>query len=398
MKRIRIYLIGILSALFIISCDDESNPSYDPISLETEELVFDYGDLEVITPETKEVRILGGNGNLKGEYVDMVNDTAIAKVDLVEDRVIVTTNQKFGEFEYRIKGWATDPVMLKIVVRRNEDLLLTKEKIDLKVGDEATFEIYSGTPDYSAKVSVEGIIDMQMDGDKFTIKALKKGETEIIVTDGRSTTDKVLIVVDDAMVPITLTSHVEGERVFIIIDNEPIIIKFEGGNGGYSLTGAYGSYTKVEMDEESKTLSVVGTRRGLATLTIKDRYNQELKIPLNVDFPFLENATTRIFMNNSMPTLQSTVRIVEHVPSLNLSILQSGSASSGRGISFSGDLEVGKKTNARIYSTGRNGVETANSSKALSECEIVQKKDGTYWITFTEKESGISGYIVLSEP
>lgn len=409
MKHIYLFLTAILISLFAISCDRGEDPSYNKLSLDATNIVLDLtkGDIK------KDIKLLSDNGNYRLEYAhksDAVQfEKDLAKVELVQDNNVFTfIGKKRGVVYFKLYDWTSQESLITVEVKEDVELLLKAEKESIRINvSEFKTEVYDGnggyqitsnTPEIATAILVEPE-EPEIGLDPFRVKAdiiitpLAIGEASFTVTDVSGQEKNLILEIDEAQMPFEFT-----DKKFDIIVGEPLTIQFKGGNGGYIYKST--SRVNIQIDEETRTITASGLTRGSSTITIEDRYNQKISLTFYVDTPFLEDSSPRMRRSpNTFVTLKTDVRIIEYVESTNMTIMQSGSSGSymsGYGLTYTGDLEVGKKGVGRLYDYDKNG-EKANA-RELSKCEIVQIRDGVYWITFTEKETGYEGYMVFQGP
>jgi len=422
MKHIYKYLLAILPFFMLIGCDDNDAPTYSQLELESNEINFKYAINDEIKGQ-EEINIVKGNGNYiltkidnsltSIEALDKIKeieaeggnaDTIVVATAKVEGNKLVITPKYTGTITYKLQDWAKSTQVLTIIVdqdKPDEEITTRTSIFNIKVEGKASTDIYSGNGDYKVESLDPAIATVSLDGLSITATAIAKGSTKIRITDKKNKEAFIDVNVDDALIPLALVDDPGDEKVWLETGGQVRVFQYEGGNGGmsYTLSSLYGT---VAIDEDAETITLTTkTYRSMTTLKVIDRYGQEIAINLAIDYPFLENKTARLLRDDKFSTITTTQRTAEYIPSLNRSFIQSGSTGnygSGTGITFTGNLSVGVKTSAKIYSITGTGAEKPDTDLILSQCEIVKIDGNVYWITFTQQESGQTGYIVITAP
>lgn len=396
MKNTYLFLIGLLF-LFTLSCDRGEEPSYKELILEKNEVIFDFGDQDEIELKEATVNIVEGNENYRLKPLSE-NDVSVALAKIVGNKIHITTNKEFGEANYLIYDWTNSSKTLTIKVRKNERLVLFKDKITIKEGENIIVDIYSGNGDYKLTSSKPEVAKVELHDRSIAISAIKEGITEITVSDKLDQKATLTVEVDSRLEPLYL-SNPEDSDLDILNTDTPVNVPFGGGNGGFVVSRT--SYVTATINEETKEIQIVpkSISRGIDKLTVTDRYGQVLNFNIVVDHPFLTNSTPRLRIENTFP-LVSTSQFSGHVkvsydPVFKSSRLEAGTTSIAYGIQYQGDLSEGLKQNARIYQSAK-GIEANGTSIGLSKCELVKVDEGVYWVIFTQ-EDGIDGYMVVKE-
>lgn len=421
MKHICKYLLVILPLLVtLISCDNDDIPKYNQLELDATEVSFYYNMGEEIKGQ-KEVNITNGNGNYiltqvsndltSLEALDKIAeieadggnaDTIVVATAKLDGNKLVVTPEYTGTIKFKLQDWTKSVQFITIVVdqdKPNEEIITRVSTFNIKVGGKVSTEIYSGNGGYKVESLDPSVATVVLDGLDITATAIATGNTKIKITDQKGEEGFIEVNVDDATIPLVLLDGPEaGERVWITTGGETTVFHYEGGNGGmgYTLSTLYGTVT---IDEDVKTITITSkTYRSQTTLKVTDRYGQELAIDLAFDYPFLDDNRNRMLRDGKFPSVSITKRAAEYLPSINRSIIQFGTASSGIGITFTGDLNPGEKKDGRIYNVTSTGAESPGTETVLSQCEIVKVENKVYWISFTQEESGQKGYIVIAMP
>lgn len=414
MKNIYKYLLLVLPILFLASCDRGENPDYATLDVDV-----DWVEINLAKggePQKKEITITSDNGDYKLFYVNKENETQMkidtSRVDVkVDVKRILFVGKKRGVVDFKLSDWANKEKIISVYVKEDVDLVLEKNSLSTRVGNIARTTVYDGNGGYTieslkpeiatATVSEPEIGEQEKNHSSFLIKgeieimALAVGQAEFKIKDVNGHEQILKVNVSEALVPMGFIGINPNEKVDVVIGApEPTVIKFTGGNGGYTATGGTASSIEYTLDEDTKTLIIKGKTRVGVTIIIKDKEGQEIKVDLLMDYPFLDNSTVRMKRNNVFETMY-TNRTINYDARLKSTRILISSSILGVGLEFKGDLSIGKKTDGRTYKLGMAG-ETAGTSIALTACEIVKVENNTYWITFVEEGTGYKGYLVVT--
>lgn len=416
MKHIYLFLTTILISLFAISCDRGEDPSYNDLSIEATDIVLDRTKGDTI----KEIKLLSDNNNYRLEYVNqsdgdqMLKDSA--KVELRQDgKVFTFIGKKRGIVYFKLYDWTNQESLIKVNVKEEVDLVLNEEEILFRLGDQSqNIEIYDGNGGYEFSFDdpEQKVVDVnlvepeeqdlttdlyQIKGN-ITITPKSIGKTILKVTDSAGKQFMVNLEVKDVPVPLQLVDY-DASKVLMMTSNETRVISYEGGEPEYTLSSSSTLLLTATLDTEAKTITIVASDRSTSQVkvTLKDGSGQEIVLTIQMDKPFLEDKSLRIFKGRKRSTISNANRGGSYIASLNRTVFEVGSTYTSYGITYSGNLEVGEKTDARLYDIAK-GKEKEGTSVPLSVCTLEKVEDNYYWFTFTEEETGDEGYMVFQGP
>lgn len=416
MKHIYLFLTTILISLCVISCDRGEDPSYNDLSVDATDIVLDRTKGDTI----REIKLLSDNNNYRLVYVNqgdggqMLKDSA--RVGLEQDGKIFTfIGKKRGIVYFKLYDWTNQESLIKVNVKEEVDLVLNKEEILFRLGDPSQeIEIYDGNGDYEftfdnpeQKVVDVNLIEPEeqdLSSDLYQIKGnitvtpKSIGKTVLKVTDSAGKQFTVDLEVKDLPVPLQLVGC-DVSKILLMTSGETRIFSYEGGEPDYTLTSSSATLLNASIDTEAKTITLVASDRATSQVkvTLRDGSKQELVLTVQMDKPFLEDKTLRIFKQRKRSTISNGSRGGSYIASLNRTVFEVGATYTSYGITYTGNLEVGEKTAARIYDISK-GVEKDGTSVPLSVCTLEKVEDNYYWFTFIEEETGDEGYMVFQGP
>lgn len=414
MKHIYILLTTILITLFAVSCDRGEDPSYNELSVDVTDIVLDRTKGDTI----RDIKLLSDNNNYRLEYVNQSNGDQMlkdsAKVELLQnDKIFTFIGKKRGIVYFKLYDWTNQESLIKVTVKEDVDLVLNEEEILFRLGDESQeIEIYDGNGGYEftfdnpeQKVVDVNLVepeDQDLTTDLYQIKGnitvapKSVGKTVLKVTDSTGKQFAVNLEVKDLPIPLQLVD-IDPNKVLFMETSSTLVIPFEGGESGYNVSSS-SSVITASLDQDAKEITLTSkTSASKVNITLTDNAGQKIVLTVQVDKPFLEDKTLRIFRKRSRSTISNTIKGGGYLASMNKTIFEVGSTYIGFGITYTGNLEIGEKTEARIYDVYR-GQEKEGTSTPLSICTLEKVEDNYYWFTFTEAETGDEGYMVFQGP
>ncbi|MDR0743857.1 MAG: Ig-like domain-containing protein, partial [Tannerella sp.] len=167
MKRNIIYLIGyLLIGVMMTGCNHEDALQYSDLTIDKEYLMI---DLDQAAEES--IHIINGNGNYK---LTLSNDK-VATV-AINNNTILVTGLEPGKTDIMVTDWAKKSSMVKVEVKRLEELILDRNGMSLFIGETGTTSVYSGNGDYSISSSDEAVARGTVDENgNIAVEALAKG-------------------------------------------------------------------------------------------------------------------------------------------------------------------------------------------------------------------------------
>ncbi|WP_145996402.1 hypothetical protein [Dysgonomonas massiliensis] len=418
MRKIYLFFTAILTSLFVISCDRGEDPTYNDLSLESTDVVLNLTKGETV----KEVKLLSNNNNYRIEYVNKLDAPQLtkdtARVELQEGKDVFTfIGKKRGVVYFKLYDWTNQESIIKVDVKETVDLVLdlSKNELEFRQGDEErNIEIYDGNGNYEFTFDdpEQKIVDVNLvepeeqdlSNDPYQIKGnitiipKNVGKTTLKITDSEGKKVDVAIEVKDVAASLQFVGY-DPSKILFMETNSTLVIPFEGGEPGYEVTSSSSaSILGTSIDTEAKTITLSAKNSATQpTVTLTDGSGQKIVLIVQIDKPFLEDKTLRIFKNRKRSTISNTLRGGDYIPSLNRTIFEVGSTYTSYGITYTGDVEVGTKSEARIYDISK-GQEKEGTSISLSVCTLEKVEDNHYWFTFTEEETGDEGYMVFKGP
>lgn len=139
-------------------------------------------------------------------------------------------------------------------------LTLSTETLIDGVNKTISFEIRSGSGQYTVKSENTSLATASLEGNKVTLNTLAVGQTHIIVTDTQTQQEK--------KVSLTITEFHIGQATLYVGTNTTVTTEITG-SGDYSVTNSQEAVATATLS--GQILSVKGISVGEATLTIKDQ-------------------------------------------------------------------------------------------------------------------------------
>lgn len=230
--------------------------AYFTVRVTTDLALSSMEPLELKIGESTTVIITSGNGKYK---VSCDNNIATATVS---GNSITVTAKSLGITIVTVTDTRTNQTIFFKVIVTADFVLSSTSPISLKVGEETTVSIISGSGNYTAKSVKTDVVKVTLKGTVITVSAIGTGTDDIIVSDkkiGQNDTIKVTVTADLMLsntMPISL--KVGGSAMLTIVS----------GNGNYTTNSSNTNVAKVTTDGTIITLMAVGA--GTATITVKD--------------------------------------------------------------------------------------------------------------------------------
>mgnify|MGYP005946892099 CR=1 FL=1 len=393
MKKNRLYIAGLLlAAASLFSGCSEDDPSYANLIADKQELTINLDE----TPEGV-IRIVQGNGNYK---VTSSNEDVVTAT--INNDQIQLTALKAGDANVTITDWAKMSTHIKVTVDQLVELALKVSSTMMYPDEDKTIEVYTGNGGYSITVDNASVAKATIDEKgQIQIESLAPGTATFTVKDRRNKTTELTVKVKKKMV------IDNSENIPYLVIGEPATIKILDGNGGYTCTaGGSATYLKCSMSEDGTEVVIEGLRRYRYNnkVTIADQDGEKIEVSIvAIDEPYLENPAYRYMLAGSY-TYQSlsTSKVGEimHSADFNLSqlLVKNGTTStaSGYAVQFTGNLEVGSKTNATLYKVTRNAVDKS-VEYPIEDCRIDKVEDGWYWVSFIEPGFTVRSYFITKQ-
>ena len=382
------YITGLFFISFMWSGCEEETPSYSDLVMDTQNLVV---DMDQSTEAM--VRIIQGNGNYK-----LTNENEDVATAHMEGDVICIEALQPGKTTLNIIDWAKKSGALYVTVKKLVDLVLNTSSMKMVAGTTASTTVYTGNGGYQASVEDSRIAEVTVTEDgEITVIAKEPGETVVTITDEKNKKVELPVKVIKTLVVDKM------EAIQVLYTNEPVEISILDGNGGYAVESSI-STTYMDRVLEGTKVILTGKKAYKAnkTVTIKDAEGQAVDITIMfIDEPYLERTP-------SLPTyfikeaFASTYTIkngnVTYAADFNLAQLtaQNEKGTSGYAIRFTGDLNVGSKTNAQLFSL-KSGAADESSSVSVEDCKIDKVENGWYWISFLETGKSVRSYMITTD-
>ncbi len=393
MKKNLLYLAGLLLAIGLFSGCDEDIPSYSALTVDTQELII---NLDETTEGT--LQLVQGNGNYKITSSNEEVATAIA-----DGNTIKVTAFKAGKTNLTITDWAKMSTNVQVTVDQMTDLILTTESTTMYPEENKTINIYTGNRGYKVDVENNAVVKATVNEEgMIQITSLAPGNTKVTVTDRLNKKAELSVKVVKRLI-VESTSPID-----YLLTNEPVTIKILDGNGGYECkNNGSATYLSCEMSENGKEVIIKGLKRYRfnKTITIRDQEGESADILINyIDEPYLESKAYYYFLktSTSATAYQSfgTNKVGQVVYSEELDIAQiiakssTTATSGGYAVEFSGNLEVGDKSNATMYKVTK-GVVDKKTTFAITDCRIDKVEDSWYWVSFLQEGCTLRSYIII---
>ncbi|MDR1883368.1 MAG: Ig-like domain-containing protein [Prevotella sp.] len=392
MKKNLLYLAGFLVAAvsLLTGCSDNGDDlKYSGLVLDTEQLVIDMDK-----SDEGVIRVTEGNGN----YRVALSDENIAAVK-VDGNLIRVTAMQSGKVDMTVTDWAKKSTSARIVVKREEELILGNESLKVLIGRPGYLSVYTGNGQYSASSSDESIAVADVDEDgKITVSGLARGTATITITDKLGKSAKFTAVVSRQLL------FDRTEDIYMLEVGVPFEINILDGNGGY--TSSVSSAAYLECTVAGTKVLVKGKRCGKpnATFTVKDADGVSVTIRVTfMDNNYLDNLKLyRAFVPEDAPFQQSSgVGTAVYSPELRHSQLSVKSStlaiiSTGYCLEFAGDLSVGGKNDAVMYLIKRGEVDLS-AKQPVADLRIDKVEGVWYWASFLTAGKTIRSYIVTRQ-
>lgn len=393
MKKNRLYIAGLLlAAVNLFPGCSEDDPSYTNLIADKQELTINLDE----TPEGV-IRIVQGNGNYK---VTSSNEDVVTAT--INNDQIQLTALKAGDANVTITDWAKMSTHIKVTVDQLVELALKVSSTVMYPDEDKTIEVYTGNGGYSITVDNASVAKATIDEKgQIQIESLAPGTATFTVKDRRNKTTELTVKVKKKMV------IDNSENIPYLVIGEPATIKILDGNGGYTCTaGGSATYLKCSMSEDGTEVMIEGLRRYRYNnkVTIADQDGEKIEISIvAIDEPYLENPAYRYMLAGSyayQALSTSKVGEIMYSADFNLSqlLVKSGTTStaSGYAVQFTGNLEVGSKTNATLYKVTRNAVDKS-VEYPIEDCRIDKVEDGWYWVSFIEPGFTVRSYFITKQ-
>lgn len=271
-KRLNFMLLfGLLLAASLGSCSDDKEEAQTPAA----SLVVDNTTVTLLQGDAITVGITSGNGSYAVKTFD--SDVATATVSGEKITIQAPAGATLGETTILVTDGRKKSTTITVKVAKLWDLTVDSETTSLFIGESKTIKILSGNGDYQLSLADGGdqVIELgPLSGQIFTIKALKEGETVIVVKDKKEKTVEINIevkIVDLELEKYTASLNGPGKTTDINI---------LGGNGGYTFTYApTGIATAVE---HQNVITISSVAVGTTTITITDQKGATKEIEVTV--------------------------------------------------------------------------------------------------------------------
>ncbi len=271
-KRLNFMLLfGLLLAASLGSCSDDKEEAQTPAA----SLVVDNTTVTLLQGDAITVGITSGNGSYAVKTFD--SDVATATVSGEKITIQAPAGATLGETTILVTDGRKKSTTITVKVAKLWDLTVDSETTSLFIGESKTIKILTGNGDYQLSLADGGdqVIELgPLSGQVFTIKALKEGETVIVVKDKKDKTVEINIevkIVDLELEKYTASLNGPGKTTDINI---------LGGNGGYTFTYApTGIATAVE---HQNVITISSVAVGTTTITITDQKGATKEIEVTV--------------------------------------------------------------------------------------------------------------------
>lgn len=209
---------------------------------------------------TKQINITSGSGN----YIVSSNKTNIATADLSGTTINVIGKSE-GTAEITVTDTKTN--QSKKITVNVKNLVIAKDRVDLKVGGEASINIASGSESYSVSSDKPDVAMVELSGTEVKITGKSKGTAIITVTDNLTEETKEITVKVNSL-------EISKTEVSIGI-GKTAKVEITSGSGDYSVSI---DKSEIAMTEVSGTeVKITGKSKGIAIITITDNLTKETK-------------------------------------------------------------------------------------------------------------------------
>lgn len=280
MKQLHIYISLLLACVLsaLVSCADNENDEIaakDLIELIVNKPVVRIGQSEEVT-----VRIIVSNGSC---VVNSYN-TDIATATVSGDVVTIRSGAKNGATTVEL----VDEEGVKADISVNVglfDLEVNEQSFEIEVGDDDELIVSMGNFSSNDDLTIEttsgeeiiSVVNTDALRPYYTIKGLKIGEEDIVITDkkGKQTTVHV------SVTPLNIEVTDESPKVGV---NDKTQVTIERGNGGYTCEPASDEDAdKIEIVPVGENrFTIVGKSEGTASVVITDQAGKTLTLPVTV--------------------------------------------------------------------------------------------------------------------
>lgn len=271
MRKNLIYvLLGILTLTFnLIACSEDKEDDQMPAA----ELKIDNSSVTLLQNDEISVDINSGNG----DYYTKVIDEKIATATVVNNQIVIKSTGEIGETYVIVIDGRKKSSKIRVQVAKLWELTVDNSTPELFIGEQALIKIETGNGGYKVEIEEGGeeFISLGvLNGQVFTVKALKYGTAKLIITDKK-----------DQSLEITVTVKIvelEFDKYELAI-NEPQLeskIKILGGNGNYKFS--YDQDGIAEARIENNEIIIKGLKAGSCVITVTDAQNESKEIAVSI--------------------------------------------------------------------------------------------------------------------
>ncbi len=243
------------------------------------------------------------NGTAKDFDVSS-SDDSIVKAEIKNGKLVLTA---VGSGKAKItvtdKRTGVKTVMAINVPEAIKDVTIEKTEITIAKGAKEVIEITAGSGDYNIKSSKNEVATAEIKGGTVVVKALKKGEATITITDKvtkKEATIKVTVTEDYADVTLKDTE-------ITIAKGDKEVVEITTGSGKYTVESNKQAVATAEI--VGSTVKVTAVAKGVATITVTDtKTNKTAKVKVTV-------STDAFVINKETATLKLGEEIVVYIKS-----------------------------------------------------------------------------------
>lgn len=271
MRKNLIYvLLGVLTLVFnLIACSDDKEDDQTPAV----DLVIDSNSVTLLQNDEITVDINSGNG----DYYTKVIDDKIATATIINNQIVIKSTGEIGETYVIVIDGRKKSSKIRLQVAKLWDLTVDNPTPELFIGEQTLIKIETGNGGYNVELEEGGdeFISLgALNGQVFTIKALKYGTAKLIITDKKNQSVEILVTVK------VVELEFDKYELTLLEPQQESKIKILGGNGDY--TFSYDVADVVEARIENNEIVVKGLKAGTSIITVTDAQNESKEIEVIV--------------------------------------------------------------------------------------------------------------------
>ncbi|MBV7440574.1 leucine-rich repeat domain-containing protein [Weeksellaceae bacterium TAE3-ERU29] len=210
---------------------------------------------------TKQVNITSGSGN----YIVSSNKMNIATADLSGTTINITSKSE-GTAEITVTDTKTNQSKKITVTVKN--LVIAKDRLDLKTGGEISVDIASGSGNYSVSSDKPDVAMVELSGTEVKITGKTKGIAIITVTDNLTEETKQITVKVNSL-------EVSNTEVSVEVD-KAVTLQITSGSGDYS-TSIVKNKEVATSELNGTTITIAGKAEGTTIVTVFDNILRDRK-------------------------------------------------------------------------------------------------------------------------